>query len=463
MPNNITTEAIAVLVRSHGTIAAPDVGKHFGQPYWNSEIESAAKPLIESGQITISASRGVVWNHNIQGDLDSTQGFQNEALLEKVPGLYCTSTPKLTRPEQKQRAANSLTDWSYQHHTPLEWVRLLDEGHTICTGAFVKVKIPKKNDLGEVEIDDSGNVVYEVETDSDGKVVFKMQYTHQSEGWRGTQFVFADTDVTTLDNHPDAPEPFTDPHQLFELYPQLPNEAFSIGHSLSSLSTAKPPPHVRARTGFLLEQIITRIDDYDALLRGLAKQYPMISTGRQPAQPVFGNAGHRRYYEEGKVRVCKEQRFSTKIFGNVLTRQRVLVLIEIGRQNANVPTETTVPQAATSTSINKDKLTPEQMKEILSFIPADDYPDQWFPVGCALHREGYDFEIWDQWSSKSDKYQPQGMRKKWESFAKQSVKSKVKPITIATIYRLAMDNGWQPPARQQYRHGYHTHRLMNRR
>ena len=69
MNNAITTESIAELVRSHGTIPAPDVGKHFGQPHWTREIESAAKPLIESGQITISAEHGVVWNHDFQGDL----------------------------------------------------------------------------------------------------------------------------------------------------------------------------------------------------------------------------------------------------------------------------------------------------------------------------------------------------------------------------------------------------------
>lgn len=32
--HTITTEAIAELVQSHGAISAPDVGKHFGQPYW---------------------------------------------------------------------------------------------------------------------------------------------------------------------------------------------------------------------------------------------------------------------------------------------------------------------------------------------------------------------------------------------------------------------------------------------
>ena len=69
MNNAITTESIAELVRSHGTIPAPDVGKHFGQPHWTREIESAAKPLIESGQITISVEHGVVWNHDFQGDL----------------------------------------------------------------------------------------------------------------------------------------------------------------------------------------------------------------------------------------------------------------------------------------------------------------------------------------------------------------------------------------------------------
>ena len=57
----ITTEAIADFVKAHSPIAAPAIGKHFGQPFWTSEIDRAAEPLIESGQITITAEHGVVW------------------------------------------------------------------------------------------------------------------------------------------------------------------------------------------------------------------------------------------------------------------------------------------------------------------------------------------------------------------------------------------------------------------
>ena len=84
MENNITTEAIAELVRFHGTIPAPDVGKHFGQPYWTGDIESAAKPLIESGQITISSEEGVVWNHNFKGNLYPTVPQELKALRQWV-------------------------------------------------------------------------------------------------------------------------------------------------------------------------------------------------------------------------------------------------------------------------------------------------------------------------------------------------------------------------------------------
>ena len=84
MENNITTEAIAELVRSHGTIPAPDVGKHFGQPYWTGDIESAAKPLIESGQITISSEEGVVWNHNFKGNLYPAVPQELKALRQWV-------------------------------------------------------------------------------------------------------------------------------------------------------------------------------------------------------------------------------------------------------------------------------------------------------------------------------------------------------------------------------------------
>ena len=119
------------------------------------------------------------------------------------------------------------------------------------------------------------------------------------------------------------------------------------------------------------------------------------------------------------------------------------------------------------TTPNDEKPTDDQMREILSFIDADDY-EIWMGVGMGLYREGYDFEVWNTWSQKSGKYgkpptTADKMERKWETFGKESTRSQLKPITLGSIFRHAKDGGWQPPRRQEYRHGYHTQRNIYRR
>ena len=131
------------------------------------------------------------------------------------------------------------------------------------------------------------------------------------------------------DKTPDGVEAFTDPKRLLELYPALPTEAYAIGHSLSSLS--KPPPHIRCRIYFVLEHSIRSETDYKWLLSGLSTVYPIISASRQPAQPVYGNAGKRRIFKDDQVQELP-QPFQTRIFDNLLSAERISELIEIGKQ-----------------------------------------------------------------------------------------------------------------------------------
>ena len=119
------------------------------------------------------------------------------------------------------------------------------------------------------------------------------------------------------------------------------------------------------------------------------------------------------------------------------------------------------------TTINNEKPAYDQMREMLSFIDADDY-EIWMGVGMGLYREGYDFELWDVWSQTSIKYgkpptTADKMERKWETFGKESARSQIKPITLGSIFRHAKEGGWQPPRRQEYRHGYYTHRSLTRR
>ena len=131
------------------------------------------------------------------------------------------------------------------------------------------------------------------------------------------------------DKTPEGVEAFTDPKRLLELYPVLPSEAYAIGHSLSSL--LKPPPHIRCRIYFVLEHSIRSETDYKWLLLGLSTAYPIISASRQPAQPVYGNAGKRRIFKDEKVQELP-QPFQTRIFDNLLSAERISELIEIGKQ-----------------------------------------------------------------------------------------------------------------------------------
>ena len=302
----ITTEAIADLVRSHGTIPAPDVGKHFGLPHWTSEIQSAATPLIESGQIQMSAEHGVVWNHDHQVDLspavpaDMNIGCLLLPLRSGLP-IFRTAQDKANFNEGK------LTRWEYHDDaTTFDIIQYADKGRVFVPGQFVRC--PETN-----------------------------RFRHMKSTWQGTQLIGGDADQIKevefdndgKDKTPEGVEAFTNPNHLFELYPMLPSEAYAIGHSLSSLS--KLPPHIRCRIYFLLNTYIRSETDYKWLLLGLSNAYPIVSASRQPAQPVYGNAGKRRIFKDDQVQELP-QPFKTSIFGNVLSTERISELIELGKQ-----------------------------------------------------------------------------------------------------------------------------------
>ena len=164
-----------------------------------------------------------------------------------------------------------------------------------------------------------------------------QRFRHTKATWQRTQVIACDADQikgVDLDNEgndktPGGVEAFTDPKRLLELYPALPSEAYAIGHSLSSLS--KPPPHIRCRIYFVLEHSIRSETDYKWLLLGLSTVYSIISASRQPAQPVYGNAGKRRIFKDETVQELP-QPFQTRIFDNLLSAERISELIELGKQ-----------------------------------------------------------------------------------------------------------------------------------
>ena len=202
-----------------------------------------------------------------------------------------------------------LWGWEYlRDATPRDIVQYADKGRVFVPGQFVKCR----------------------ET---------QRFRHTKATWQRTQMIACDADQikgVELDNEgndktPGGVEAFTDPKRLLELYTALPSEAYAIGHSLSSLS--KPPPHIRCRIYFVLEHSIRSETDYKWLLLGLstASVYPIISASRQPAQPVYGNAGKRRIFKDEKVQELP-QPFQTRIFDNLLSAERISELIEFGKQ-----------------------------------------------------------------------------------------------------------------------------------
>ena len=202
---------------------------------------------------------------------------------------------------------SQLWGWEYlRDATPRDIVQYADAGRVFVPGQFVKCR----------------------ET---------QRFRHTKATWQRTQVIACDADQikgVELDNEgndktPEGVEAFTDPKRLLELYPALPSEAYAIGHSLSSLS--KPTPHIRCRIYFVLEHSIRSETDYKWLLLGLSTVYPIISASRQPAQPVYGNAGKRRIFKDETVQELP-QPFQTRIFDNLLSAERISELIEIGKQ-----------------------------------------------------------------------------------------------------------------------------------
>jgi putative DNA primase/helicase len=64
-------------------------------------------------------------------------------------------------------------------------------------------------------------------------------------------------------------------------------------------------------------------------------------------------------------------------------------------------------------------------------------------IKAALGDAG--FEIWDAWSSTGTKYHAGEMQSQWRSFQAEG------GITAGTLFYLAGQHGWMPPARQRQR------------
>lgn len=88
-------------------------------------------------------------------------------------------------------------------------------------------------------------------------------------------------------------------------------------------------------------------------------------------------------------------------------------------------------------------VTVSQLDEILSYVHNHDLDyESWIRVGMAIHHAsgGTAFDLWDNWSQKSKKYDASVMLVKWHSFGKSS-----NPVTLGTLVHYAESNGYIQP------------------
>jgi len=83
-----------------------------------------------------------------------------------------------------------------------------------------------------------------------------------------------------------------------------------------------------------------------------------------------------------------------------------------------------------------------KIEEILEHLdPARLTYTEWVEVGMALKSAGESAVVWDRWSQKDPaRYHPGECYKKWVTFNGAGMKD----VTIGTIVKMAMDNGWSP-------------------
>ena len=81
-----------------------------------------------------------------------------------------------------------------------------------------------------------------------------------------------------------------------------------------------------------------------------------------------------------------------------------------------------------------------ELVSMLKAIPVSELNyEEWLTVGMAIHYEGSPCSVWEHWSEADNRFHDGECEKKWKSFGKGSGK----PVTGATIMRMATDRGWK--------------------
>jgi len=115
-----------------------------------------------------------------------------------------------------------------------------------------------------------------------------------------------------------------------------------------------------------------------------------------------------------------------------------------------IPAEMKPAKLLTSSEAYTPPVTSELKGTMEALVSAMDYIDNpslswddWNRVGMALYAasEGSAFSLFNDFSAKSNKYDPKDTQSRWDSYRRSPPRS----IGAGTVYKLAMDNGWSPP------------------
>lgn len=84
----------------------------------------------------------------------------------------------------------------------------------------------------------------------------------------------------------------------------------------------------------------------------------------------------------------------------------------------------------------------KNIQEILNALTQEqvDNYETWLLVGMALHNEGFACSVWESWSRRSSKFKEGDCEARWRTFGKHAGKS----VTLGTIIKMALDNGYKP-------------------
>lgn len=99
-----------------------------------------------------------------------------------------------------------------------------------------------------------------------------------------------------------------------------------------------------------------------------------------------------------------------------------------------------VPKEKKQFNGHADSPSKDAVQSALEFIQADISNDEWILIAFALKDEFGDagFDIWNNWSSKGEKYNPREMKTRWASCGRRD------GVTIGTLFHMAKESGWQP-------------------